>query len=71
MSFKEEVARSEFNLLAEKEREMLSLYSSILERVKNEHVRKVVESIRKDEKRHMGYAKIILSMLENHGSQKR
>ena len=67
MSYKEEVARSEFMLLAEKEREMHELYSRILDMAENEHVRKVVASIRDDEKRHLGYAEIILSMIEGKG----
>jgi rubrerythrin len=58
-----QILKAEFQVMMEKEIEMRDLYSGILERIETEHVRKRLDTIRKDEVRHIGYIEIIMSLL--------
>lgn len=64
MSSKQEILMSELNIMLEKEREMMNLYNGILDEL--EHVRLIerVSVIRDDEIKHIGYVKILMSLLE-------
>jgi rubrerythrin len=54
---------SELKILEEKEREMRLFYDRLLKRVEDPRVRKVVESIRKQETKHEGYVKMIRELV--------
>ncbi len=54
---------SELKVLEEKEREMRLFYDRLLKRVEDPRVRKVVETIRKQEAKHEGYVKLIRELV--------
>jgi rubrerythrin len=54
---------SELKILDEKEREMRVFYDRLLKRVEDHRVRKVVETIRKQETKHEGYVKLIKELV--------
>ncbi len=58
-----QVLKAEFQMMLSKETDLMDLYSRILERVENHHVRRGIEAIRDDQIRHMGYVEIMLSLL--------
>ena len=58
-----QILEAEFQMMLSKETEMKDLYNGILGRVENNYISKKVMSIRDDEIKHMGYVKIMLSLL--------
>ena len=54
---------SELKILEEKEREMRLFYDKILKRVEDPEVKKVIESMRKQEEKHQGYIKLIKELV--------
>jgi rubrerythrin len=70
MNFDKEVLTSELKILMEKEREMRDLYNRILEKLDNPTLNKRIMSIRDDERKHMGYVEIIISLIENEPGDK-
>lgn len=58
-----QILGAEFQMMLSKEAEMRDLYSGILKRVENNYISKKIMSIRDDEIKHMGYVKIMLSLL--------
>lgn len=63
MSFELQVIQSELKMMLSKEREMRELYDRILKNCENEYICKRIRAIRDDEKKHMGYVKIMTSLL--------
>ncbi len=54
---------SELKILEEKEREMRLFYDRLLKRVEDPRVRRVIETIRKQESKHEGYVKLIRELV--------
>ncbi len=64
MGFKHDVLVSELSIMLSKEREMFNLYNGILEKLENARLQKRLMLIRDDEKKHIGYVQILLSLFE-------
>ena len=64
MGFKHDLLLSELRIMLAKEKEMLALYIGILEKLENPRLHERLRAIRDDERKHVGYVEILLSLFE-------
>lgn len=64
MGFNHEVLISELRMMRHKEEEMLNLYNGILGELEHPRLHARISAVRDDEKKHVGYCDILLSLFE-------